>query len=373
MAKKKLNIAMIGYAFMGRAHSNGWRQAKHFMGPDVEPVLKVICGRSEDKVKAAAESLGWEEHATRWQDVIARDDIDIVDVATPGDSHSEISIAAARAGKHVLCEKPLANTVAECHAMIDAVKKAGVVHMICHNYRRAPAVSLAKRLIDEGKLGRIFHYRGTYLQDWLVNPDVPRYWRMVKSEAGSGALGDILSHTLDLSHYLVGDVKEVCATMETFIKERTIPGTNQKGPVDVDDAAMAMVRFDNGALGFLEGTRYANGRKNYNRFEINGSKGSIAFNLERMNELEVYEDNGPDSGWKNIMVTDPKHPYADRWWPAGHIIGYEHTFTHTFFDFLNAIAGGKAVIPNFEDGLKNQIVLEAIEKSANERSWVSIK
>ena len=324
-------------------------------------------------MKAAADTLGWEEAATNWEEVVDRKDIDIVDVATPGDSHAAISIAAAKAGKAVLCEKPLANTVAECEQMVDAVKQAGVVNMVCHNYRRAPAVALARQLITQGKLGRLYHYRGTYLQDWLVDPDVPRLWRMVKAQAGSGSLGDIVSHTLDLALYLVGDVSEVCGMMETFIKERTIPGTDRKGPVDVDDATLSLVRFANGAVGSLEGTRFATGRKNYNRFEINGSKGSIAFNLERLNELEVYLEEGPDSGFKNVMVTDAKHPYVGAWWPPGHVIGYEHTFTHTFLDFVKGVIEGKSPAPDFADGLKTQRVLEAIETSARSKSWVSVK
>ena len=373
MAKKRLNVAMIGYAFMGRAHSNAWRQVSRFMDPPAEPVLKVICGRTADKVKAAADTLGWEEAATSWEEVINRKDIDIVDVATPGDSHAAISIAAAKAGKAVLCEKPLANTVAECEQMVDAVKQAGVVNMVCHNYRRAPAVALARQLIAQGKLGQLYHYRGTYLQDWLVDPEVPRLWRMVKAQAGSGSLGDIVSHTLDLALHLVGDVSEVCGMMETFTRERTIPGTDRKGPVDVDDATLSLVRFANGAIGSLEGTRFATGRKNYNRFEINGSKGSIAFNLERLNELEVYLEEGPDSGFKSVMVTDAKHPYAGAWWPPGHVIGYEHTFTHTFLDFVKGVIEGKSPAPDFADGLKTQRVLEAIETSARSKNWVSVK
>ncbi len=372
MSKKKLNVAMIGYAFMGRAHSNGWRQVAHFMDPAYEPVLKVVCGRTESSVKAAAETLGWQEYATDWRQVIERKDIDIIDVSTPGDSHAEISIAAAKAGKAVLCEKPLANTVEEARKMVEAVKAANVINMVCHNYRRAPAVTLAKQLIESGALGTLYHYRGTYLQDWLVSPDFPRLWRMDKKQAGSGALGDILSHTLDLSRFLVGEVKEVSSMMKTFITERPLPNSTEKAPVTVDDATLALVRFENGAVGSLEGSRFATGRKNYNRFEINGSKGSIAFNLERMNELEVYIEEGPNSGFRTIYATDSKHPFFAGWWPPGHIIGYEHTFTHTFADLIKGIAEGKSPKPDFEDGLRNQLTLEAIEASAETRSWVSV-
>jgi predicted dehydrogenase len=374
MTKRKLNVAMIGYDFMGRAHSNAWRQVHHyFRDLPVEPVMKVVCGRTESKVKAAKEALGWAEHATRWEDVIARPDIDIVDICTPGDSHTSIGIAAAQAGKAILCEKPLANTLAEARAMYDAVLKAGVVHMICHNYRRCPAVALAKQMIDSGQLGRIFHYRGTYLQDWIVDPNFPRVWRLVKASAGSGSLGDILSHTMDLSRYLVGEPVEVSGLTETFIGERPLPGdSTKKGKVDVDDAALALVKYENGAVGYLEGTRFATGRKNYNRFEINGSRGSLVWDLERLNELEVYEEQGPNSGFRTINVTDAKHPYVGAWWPPGHIIGYEHSFTHTVYDFLKGVAEGKSPQPNFEDGWKNQRVLDAIENSASSRQWVKI-
>jgi predicted dehydrogenase len=334
MAKKKLNVAMIGYDFMGRAHSNAWRQVARFM-QDVpfEPVMKVVAGRTEAKVKEAAERLGWEEYATRWEDVIARKDIDIIDICTPGDSHMPIAIAAAQASKHILCEKPLANTLADAEQMWKAAAKAGVIHMLCHNYRRCPAVALAKQLIDAGKIGKIYHYRGTYLQDWIVDPAFPRVWRLVKSRAGSGSLGDILSHTMDLSRYLVGEPVEVNGLLETFITERPLPDDpGKKGPVDVDDAALSLVRYDNGAVGYLEGTRFATGRKNYNRFEINGAKGSIVWDLEHLNDLQLYIEEGSNSGFRTISVTDGKHPYVGAWWPPGHIIGYEHSFTHTVYD-----------------------------------------
>jgi len=374
MAKKKLNVAMIGYDFMGRAHSNAWRQVARFM-PDLpyEPVMKVVAGRTEAKVKEAAERLGWEEYATRWEDVIARKDIDIIDICTPGDSHMPIAIAAAEAKKHILCEKPLANTLADAQQMWNAATKAGVIHMVCHNYRRCPAVALAKQLIDAGTIGQIYHYRGTYLQDWIVDPAFPRVWRLVKSMAGSGSLGDILSHTMDLSRYLVGEPVEVSALLKTFITERPLPDNPaKKGAVDVDDAALSLVRYDNGAVGYLEGTRFATGRKNYNRFEINGAKGSIVWDLEQLNELQLYVEEGPNSGFRTISVTDAKHPYVGAWWPSGHIIGYEHSFTHTVYDFLRAIGEQKLPSPSFEDGYKNQRVLDAIERSAQDGKWVKI-
>lgn len=370
--KKKLNVAMIGYQFMGRAHSNAWRQVGRFFDTPFDPVLKVVCGRTETKVKTAAQTMGWEEFSTSWQKVIERKDIDVIDICTPGDSHMDIAIAAAEAGKVVFCEKPLANTLAEAERMLEAVRKKSVIHMICHNYRRAPAVSLARQLIEEGRIGKIFHYRGTYLQDWIVNPDFPRVWRLEKSKAGSGALGDIASHSIDLARYLVGEIAEVCGLLKTFITERPVPGSTQKAPVDVDDAALSLVRFENGAIGTIEGTRFATGRKNYNRFEINGSKGSLVFDLERMNELELYLEEGPNSGFRTILATDAQHPYIGGWWPPGHIIGYEHTFTHTVLDLINGVNAQQVPSPNFEDGVRNQRVLAAIERAAGSRSWETV-
>jgi predicted dehydrogenase len=374
MQKPKLNVAMIGYDFMGRTHSNAWRQVhRFFQDVPFEPVLKVVVGRNEAWVKEAQARLGFESYATSWQEVLARKDIDIIDICTPGDSHAQIAIAAAAAGKAILCEKPLANDLAEAESMHAAVAKAGVVNMVCHNYRRVPAVALARRLIDEGKLGQIHHYRGVYLQDWIVDPEFPRVWRLEKARAGSGSLGDILSHTMDLSRYLVGEPVEVCGLLRTFIDERPLPdGSGKRGKVDVDDSAQALVKFDGGAVGYYEGTRFAPGRKNYNRLEINGSKGSLVWNLERMNELELYTESGPQSGFSTISVTDASHPYLSAWWPPGHIIGYEHSFTHTVYDFLKAIAAGKSPKPDFEDGLRNQRVLDAIEKSAQTGQWVKI-
>jgi predicted dehydrogenase len=362
---------------MGRAHSNAYRQVGRFFSPKYLPRMKVLVGRTASNVKAAADQLGWEEAATDWREVVARKDIDIVDISTPGDSHAEIAIEAAKAGKVVFCEKPLANTVKEAEKMLAAVKKAGVIHMICHNYRRVPAVMLAKQLIDEGRLGRLYHYRGAYLQDWVADPNVPLYWRLRKEAAGSGALGDIASHSLDLGRYLVGEITEVTGALETFVKERPLPeNPRKKGKVTVDDASASVVRFANGALGTIEASRFATGRKNYNRFEINGSKGSIAFNFERMNELEVFltDDDRRVHGFHNVMVTDgTSHPYFSHWWPEGHLIGYEHTFIHTVYDLLEAVAKNKVPTPNFEDGVKNQKVLEAMEKAAITKRWIAVK
>ena len=370
---KKLNIAMIGYKFMGKAHSNAWRQVSRFFSPALEPVMKVVCGRNEVDVKKAAETFGWQEYATSWEEVIARDDIDVVDICTPGDLHMPVAVAAAEAKKVVFCEKPLANTLAEAEAMLDAVQANGVIHMICHNYRRAPAVALAKQIIEEGQIGQIHHYRGTYLQDWLVSPDFPRVWRLEKARAGSGALGDLVSHSVDLARYLVGEITEVAGLLKTFITERPLEkGSKTMAPVEVDDGALSLVRFESGAVGTIEGTRFAAGRKNHNRFEINGSGGSLVFDLERMNELELYIEEGPNSGFRKVIVTDPTHPYVSGWWPRGHIIGYEHTFTHTVLDLIKAIADQKLPIPNFADGVRNQKVLAAIEKASTTRRWEEV-
>jgi len=370
-----INVALIGYQFMGKAHSNAYRQVSRFFSPTLTPRMRVICGRTPARVRAAARDLGWEEAATDWREVVNRRDVDLVDVSTPGDSHAEIAIAAARAGKAVLCEKPLANTVAEAERMLTAVKKAGVVNMICHNYRRAPAVMLAKELIGAGELGEIRHYRGTYLQDWIADPKFPLVWRLDAKKAGSGALGDIAAHSIDLARFLVGEMTEVAADLKTFIKQRPLPDNPRKtGRVTVDDASTTLVRFRNGAIGTIEATRMALGRKNYNRFEINGSRGSVAFDLERMNELEVYLESDPPNvrGFRTVLVTESSHPYMKAWWPPGHIIGYEHTFTHTVYDLLEAIAKGRSARPNFEDGVRNQRVLAAVEKAARVRRWVTV-
>ena len=366
---RKLNIALIGYGFMGRAHSNAWRQVGCFFDVPYEPVMKVICGRNESELIKAANNFGWQEHSTSWEEVVGREDIDVVDICTPGNLHLPIALAAAASKKIVFCEKPLANTVAEAEQMLEAVRVNGCVHMLCHNYRRVPAVTLARELISAGRIGKIYHYRGTYLQDWLVDPDFPRVWRLEKAKAGSGALGDLLSHSIDLARYLVGEITEVSGLLKTFITERPLPDSPTMAPVEVDDAALSLVKFGNGAVGTIEATRFAAGRKNYNRFEINGSRGTIVFNLERMNELELYTDEGLESGFRTIQVTGKGYPYMEGWWPRGHIIGYEHTFTHTVLDLLKAVAEGQMPTPNFEDGVRNQLVLDAVERSAASGYW----
>lgn len=370
-----VNVALIGYAFMGRAHSNAYRQVGPFFAPRVRPRMKVICGRTSPQVKAAAGALGWDEASTDWEAVVARKDIDVVDITTPGDSHAEIAIAAARAGKVVFCEKPLANSVVEAERMLAAVKKAGVIHMLCHNYRRAPAVMLARHLIAEGALGEIRHYRGTYLQDWLTDPRHAMSWRLDRTKAGSGALGDLGSHAIDLARFLVGEISEVAGHVTTFVTHRPLPRNAKKtGRVTVDDAATALLKFENGAIGTMEATRVAAGRKNHLRFEINGSRGSVAFDLERMNELEVCLESDARAlrGFRRILVTESNHPFVKAWWPPGHIVGWEHTFTHTVFDLMEAIARDRLPEPNFVDGLRTQRVLEAIATAAAAKRWVAV-
>jgi predicted dehydrogenase len=306
---------------------------------------------------------------------VANPDIHVLDVNTANDTHAEISIAAAKAGKHVLCEKPLAMTVKEAEAMLAAVKKAGVVHMVCHNYRRIPAIAQAKKMIAAGDLGRIFHYRARYLQDWIIDPEFPLVWRLQSKIAGSGTHGDINAHIIDLGRYLVGELSEVCGHLETFIKERPIAGEKgKKGRVTVDDAVITMVKFKNGAIGCLEASRFAAGRKNHIQLEINGSKGSLVFDFEDMNRLKYFNrEDAPDrQGYRDIIVTEGVHPYACAWWPPGHIIGYEHTFVNTFADFVHAVVAGKSVQPTFEDGLQNEKVLTAIAESAKSRQWVKL-
>lgn len=384
MPKQKLNVALIGYQFMGKAHSNAYRQVTRYFDIPIEPVMKVICGQNAEQVANAAARLGWEEWSADWQQVVRRPDVDMVDICTPGHMHAPMAIAAAEAGKTVLCEKPLANSLAEAQAMLSAVTKAGVPHGICHNYRKVPAVALARQLIEEGRLGTIYHFRAAYLQDWIIDPSFPLVWRLQKDLAGSGAHGDLNAHIIDLARFLVGDIAEVCGHMVTFIEERPklaaaagglagASGATEMGKVTVDDATLFLARFENGAVGTFEATRFAQGRKNCNRFEINGSKGSLAFDLERMNELQFYsaEDPGDAQGFRTILATEAAHPYVGAWWPPGHIIGYEHTFVHLLSDAFTAIGEGKPISPSFEDGVRNQAVLEAVEISAQERRWVS--
>jgi predicted dehydrogenase len=374
--RRTLAVGLIGYKFMGKAHSNGWRQAPRFFDLPANIQLKTICGRNKAAVKKAAAQFGWETAETNWRRVVEDSQIHIIDICTPNDSHGEIAIAAARAGKAILCEKPLARNVREAESMSRAVKKARVVNMICHNYRRIPAIALAKQMIDRGELGhRIFHFRARYAQDWIVDPNFPLVWRLQSDVAGSGALGDIFSHIVDLGRYLVGEFGEVCATAETFVQQRPLKkNRHAKAKVSVDDAVTMIGRFRNGALASLEATRFAPGRKNSITLEINGDAGSLFFELEELNRLKFFSRRDPQDrqGFRDILVTEPTHPYVDKWWPPGHVIGYEHTFTHTIADFVKAVVAKKNVQPTFEDGLGNQRVLEAIQKSARTKRYIRL-
>ena len=382
---KTLRVGMIGYNFMGKAHSNAWRQVNRFFELPAQLELNTICGRNSKAVEKAARTFGWARSATDWRAVVEDPNLDIIDITTPNDTHAQIAIAAAEAGKAVLCEKPLGMDVPECEKMVAAVKRHKVVNMVCHNYRRIPAIAHARKLIAEGALGdRLYHYRARYAQDWIADPNFPLVWRLKKEIAGSGAHGDIDAHIIDLGRYLVGELAEVCGLMETFIKERPVleaagAGLGAKagrsmGQVTVDDAVSWIGRFKNGAIANLEATRFAHGRKNHIALEINGSKGSLVFDFEDMNRLKFYsaEDPADRQGFRDILITDASHPYLKAWWPGGHIIGYEHTFVNTFADFVTAVVNGKSVQPTFEDGLQNEKVLAAIDASARKREWVKV-
>jgi len=375
-AQRTLQAGLIGYGFMGRAHSNAWRQAPRFFDLPVAIRRRVICGRNPRAVSKAAGALGWEKSATDWRRIVGDPEIDLVDITTPNDSHAEIAIAAAAAGKAILCEKPLARGVAEAERMTEAVRRARVVNMVCHNYRRVPALMLAREMIERGELGdRIYHYRARYAQDWIADPDFPLVWRLRSGTAGSGSLGDIGSHIVDLGRFLVGEFREVCALGETFVKQRPVPGKRgRRARVTVDDAVAVIGRFRNGALATLEATRFALGRKNGLTIEINGSGGSLVFDLEAMNRLQLYRADDAEGrrGFRDILVTEKVHPYIEQWWPPGHLIGYEHSFVHTIVDFVRAVAAGKRVAPDFADGLATQRVLAAIEESMRTKQWARV-
>ncbi|WP_395695886.1 Gfo/Idh/MocA family protein [Nocardioides sp.] len=387
---RPLRVAMVGHAFMGNTHSQAWRTAPHFFDLPLRPEMAVVVGHDADRAAAAATRLGWAESSADWREVVARDDIDLVDICTPGDTHAEIAIAALRAGKHVLCEKPLANTVAEAEQMAAAAEEAhahGVRTMVGFTYRRAPAIALARRMVEEGRVGQVRHVRAQYLQDWIADPDAPLSWRLDKSRAGSGALGDIGAHVIDLTQYLTGDrIAEVSGRLETFVKERPYPAgetagslggggsTGELGPVTVDDAASFLATFSSGAMGVFEATRFATGRKNAIRIEVNGSLGSLAFDFEDMNVLEYFDarDDAEVAGFRRILATEPGHPYVAAWWPPGHGLGYEHGFTHQVVDLVEAIAAGGDPAPSFADGLQVQRVLAAVETSSDTRTWQEI-
>ena len=381
--RTELGIGMVGYAFMGAAHSQAWRTAPAFFDLPLRPRLTAVCGRNEDAAGDVARRFGWESVETDWRALLTRDDIDVIDICTPGNTHAEIAIAALEAGKHVLCEKPLANTVEEAEAMAAAATEAakhGVRAMVGFTYRRTPAVAFARQLVASGRIGTIRHVRGQYLQDWLADENAPLSWRLDKSLAGSGALGDIGAHIIDMAQYVTGSsITSVSGLMETFVKTRPIAGDSatlggtssadaERGPVTVDDAAAFTARFADGAIGVFEATRFATGRKNALRLEINGTRGSIAFDFEDMNVLELFDatEDPAVAGFRRIMVTEASHPYIAAWWPPGHGLGYEHGFTHQVVDFVNDIAAGNDPVPSFADGLAVQRVLDAVAASSED-------
>lgn len=384
--KKQLNVGIVGYKFMGRAHSNAWLKAPLFFDTPSTPVLKVACGRQQESLSEFAKNWGWQETETDWKKLVERPDIDIIDIALPQNLHYEVALAAAKAGKHIFCEKPLSMNSEQAAEMLKVCQENGVKHYLNHNYRRTPAVALAKKMIDEGKIGRIFHWRCAYQQDWIVDPSFPLTWQLQKETAQAGPQWDLNSHAVDLAHFLVGDITSVSSLTANFIKERPIADEtatgslsgaskgDEMGEVTVEDAALMMVRFENGAVGSFEATRFATGRKNRLNFEIYGSKGSIVFDLERMNELQYYsnEDAEGEKGFRTILATEASHPYAGNWWPAGHIIGYEHAFVHAVVDFLNALEQGTDIKPDFADGLRIIRVLEAGRESAETGRTVTL-
>jgi len=382
---KKINVGLLGYKFMGKAHSNGYTKLPMFFDLPAEIVKKAICGRDKEWVAEASKKLGWESYETSWEKFVSRDDLDVIDITAPSNFHKEAAISAAENKKHVFCEKPLALNVKDAREILAAVEKHGVKHQIGFNYRFAPAVQLAKKLINDGKIGEVYHFRGNYLQDFIIDPNFPLVWRLDKAVAGSGSHGDLGAHVIDLARYLVGDFKRVMGMQKTFIKKRPIvermtglSGSSSEnaeyGDVTVDDATLFVCEFENGALGNFEATRFAAGHSNDMSFEINGSKGSIKFDLLRINELEYFsrEDEPGLQGFRKIQVTEDIHPYGQYWWPTGHVIGYEHTFVHEFYEFFQAILQDKPTSPDFYDGMKCCQVLEAVEKSAEAGAFVDV-
>ncbi len=375
-----IGIGMLGYAFMGKAHTNALKKLPYMMYPPIAvPRLVAICGRNADATAEAAKRYGYEKYYTDYHQLIADPDVQVFDNGGPNDAHAAPTIAAAQAGKHVFCEKPLGRTAEESASMLEAVRAAGVKHMVAFNYRFVPAIVLAKQLIESGKLGRIFHFRAVYLQEWIIDPNFPKIWRLDKSVAGSGALGDLGAHVIDLARYLVGEPKKVMGMTKTFVDERPLPDGSGMGKVDVDDAFVSLMEFESGAIGTIEASRFAQGRKNYNSLEINGENGSIQFNLEKMNELNVFwanEEPKETRGFHNVLVSESYHPFWSNWWPQGHIIGWEHTFVHEFNHFFGAILGKHEVAPygaDFVDGYRNSVICDAIVNSSQSGRQVDIK
>jgi myo-inositol 2-dehydrogenase/D-chiro-inositol 1-dehydrogenase len=372
---KQLNIGLVGYGFMGRTHSNAFRQAPRFFDLPYQPVLKAVAARSADRVKKFAANWGYESFETDWRKLIERKDIDVIDIASPNDTHQEIALAAAKAGKMVMCEKPLGRNAAEAEAMVAAVESAGVPNTVWYNYRRVPAVVLIKNLLEEGKFGRIFHYRAKFLQDWTISQDLPQggegLWRLDVDVAGSGVTGDLLAHNIDTALWLNGPISEVVAMTETFIKERKHNLTGKVQPVGIDDASAVLCRFENGSLATFEATRYARGHKALYTLEINGEHASAFWDLHDLHRLQYFDhrDAGTVRGWRSVHITDGDHPYMKHWWVPGLQIGYEHTFIHQFAEFMQAAAAGKSLSPTFREGLATDFVTDAILKSARSRQW----
>ncbi|PHR95304.1 MAG: oxidoreductase [Blastopirellula sp.] len=375
MARKKLRIGLIGYGFMGRTHSNAFHQAGRFFDLKYTPELIAVCGRDQANAEAHAANWGFSSIETDWRKLIERDDIDLIDIAAPNNVHHDIAIAAAEAGKMVMCEKPLGRNAAESQAMVAAVEKAGVANMVWYNYRRIPAITLAKQLIDAGKLGRIYHYRAKFLQDWTIADDLPQggpgLWRLDADVAGSGVTGDLLAHCIDTAMWLNGPIDTVSGTTETFIKERMHSLTGNVAPVTIDDASLFMARFDNGSLATFEATRYARGHKALYTLEINGEHASISWDLHDLNRIEYFDhaDESQMRGWRSIHVTDGDHPYMDKWWVPGLSIGYEHSFVHQFADFVASLSSKQPAMPNFRDALATDLVTDAVLKSAKSGKW----
>jgi predicted dehydrogenase len=378
MAKKKLNVGMVGYGFMGRTHSNAFSQVGHFFDTGYQPVLKTICARDAEKGKAFADQWGYESSVTDWRNLVDDKSIDLIDIASPNDTHMDIAIAAAEAGKMVMCEKPLGRSAAESRKMVDAVEKAGVANMVWYNYRRVPAVTLAKQLIDEGKLGKIFHYRAKFLQDWTISKDLPQggqgLWRLDVGVAGSGVTGDLLAHCIDTAMWLNGGIDKVCGMTETFIKERHHNITGKTESVGIDDASLFLARFSNGSLANFEATRYARGHKALYTFEINGEHASIAWDLHDLHRLQYFDhrDEGRERGWRSLHITDSDHPYMSHWWVPGLQIGYEHSFIHQAADFLSGLSSGTPAAPTFKDALATDLVTDAVLKSARTARWEDV-
>ncbi|HEV3200799.1 MAG TPA: Gfo/Idh/MocA family oxidoreductase [Bryobacteraceae bacterium] len=376
---KNLNIGLVGYGFMGRTHANAFRSVGNFFDLPYQPVLKTVCARNSGRASAFAAQWGFESSVTDWRSLVESPEIDLIDIASPNDTHAEIAIAAAKAGKMVMCEKPLGRNAGESEAMVAAVESAGVPNMVWYNYRRVPAVTLAKQLVDEGKLGRIFHYRAKFLQDWTISSDLPQggegLWRLDINVAGSGVTGDLLAHTIDTAMWLNGPIEEVSAVTETFIKSRKHNLTGKVEPVGIDDASLFLARFSNGSLATFEATRYARGHKALYTFEINGEHASIVWDLHDLHRLQ-YFDHGDESrvrGWRSLHITDRDHPYMGHWWVPGLQIGYEHTFIHQVADFLQAAGEGKIASPTFREGLATDDVTDAVLESAAKRNWVTVR